>query len=333
MQPRHRKSPSQSSAGSIHLRTASPMQKFHRRGGSGSSATRVVRQMPSSGRPPHVRSNSAASSIHSPPSSRPTSFYEPSESEGGQRTVSPYKARPRRVAEDGSRRSGGTTFVAQKRQGPFMSPSVGRSSWKRSWGIEPPGWSSRTAHLPIEVLAISPPGNESMSIRDVFSGKQTYNASAGDESDWVDEDDDIPALAGGLGQLAILASSSGAGGLSHMSTSSMLQMGPEPLTLSPAPRGHRKGGGSSSKWANRNAGGSSSTSSGAGGSGVGPCGSGASGRQKGGGHSPAERSSPIPADTGYDSCETRAGRRQLPAARSGPAFKHAIQEEDEEEEE
>lgn len=65
LQHRHRKSPSASSAGSIHLRTASPMQKYHRRGGSGSSTTRVVRQVQTTPRPPHVRSNSATSSIHS----------------------------------------------------------------------------------------------------------------------------------------------------------------------------------------------------------------------------------------------------------------------------
>jgi len=328
IQPRHRKSPSQSSAGSIHLRTSSPMQKFHRRGGSNSSSTttRVVRQ--TVGRPPHARSNSAASSIHSPPSSRPTSFYEPSEGEGLPRTASPFKSRSRRTADDSSRRLGGATFVAQKRQGPFMSPAVGRSSWKKSWGMEPPGWSSRTTHLPIEVLAISPPNNEPMSIRDVFSGKQTYHASAGDESDWVDEDDDIPAFAGGLGQLGTSVSLSSGGGFLS-SHSSMVQM--EPVTLSPAPRGHRNGGG---KRANRNTGGPSLSSSGSGSSGVGSGGGVVGGRQTAGGHSPAQRVSPLPTDTGYDSSETRAGRRQLPATRSsGPAFKHAIQEEDEGEEE
>ena len=36
-----------------------------------------------------------------------------------------------------------------------------------------------------------------MTIRDVFSGKQSL--SLGDESDWIDEDDDVPAFAGGLG--------------------------------------------------------------------------------------------------------------------------------------
>ena len=299
-QPRHRKSPSQSSAGSIHLRTASPMQKYHRRAGSGSSA-RVVRQVVTRG--PHVRSNSAASSIHSPPSSRPTSFYDPSESELGPRSSSPIKTRSRRSIDDNSRSrssSGSTTFVTQKRQIPFMNPvygpSIGRSSWKKSWGIEPPGWQSRTA---IEVLAISPPG-ESVVIRDVFSGKQSVNL--GDESDWVDEDDDIPAFAGGLGQMGAMVSSIPGG-------AQQIDSKPATVTLSPAPRGQRV-----SKRAIRNTGSSSG---------------GGLLRQKGG-QSPAERASPLPPDTGYDSSETRTGRRQLPTAHSGPA---AIQEEDEGEEE
>ncbi|KAF9479806.1 Pkinase-domain-containing protein [Pholiota conissans] len=338
MQPRHRKSPSQSSSGSVHLRTASPMQKFHRRAGSASSSTtRVVRQIAPVGRAPqaHARSNSAASSIHSAPSSRPTSWYEPSEGEGvPMRTASPYKSRSRRsVDEGGSRRAGsggaGTaTFVAQKRSGPFQSPaaaygsagSVGRSSWKKSWGMEPPGWSSRTAHVPVEVLAISP-ATEPTSIRDVFSGKA---AAGGDESDWVDEDDDIPLFVGGLGQVGMPLSNAASNGYSHSHSHSHYQQPePKPITLSPAPRGHRTT--SSSKRAGRNGGG---------GGGNGSSGSGSNGsRQKAGAHSPAERASPLPPDTGYDSSESRPGRRSLPAARSGPAFKHAIQEEDEGEEE
>ncbi|KAF8901148.1 hypothetical protein CPB84DRAFT_1777810 [Gymnopilus junonius] len=322
MQPRHRKSPSQSSAGSVHMRTASPMQKYHRRVGSSSStSTRVVRQAAPTSRPLHARSNSATSSIHSPPSSRPTSFYEPSESEGIPRTASPFKVRSKR-SDDSSRRGGSSTFVAQKRQAPFMSPSagngsIGRSSWKKSWGMEPPGWSSRTAHLPIEVLAISPV-NEPTSIRDVFSGKQTY--AAGDDSDWVDEDDDIPAFAGGLGQtgtsaLTSVSASSSSSGPGFTTLSHTIQIESKPVTLSPAPRGHR---GSNSKRNNRSA-----NSSGGGSSGT---------RQKAG-HSPAERLSPLPSDSVYDPSETRSGRRQLPTGRSGPAFKHPIQEEDEGEEE
>ena len=322
-QTRHRKSPSASSAGSAHLRTASPMQRYnhnHRRAGSGSS-TRVVRQIQATPRPAHIRSNSTTSSLHSPASSRPASFYELSESEGP-RTGSPYRQRHKRLTDDGNstpRRgssSGGstnTTFVAQKRQGPFTSPvvhgsSYGRTSWKKSWGLEPPGWQFRTAHLPVEVLVISP-ATEPMSIRDVFSGRQSL--SMGDESDWVDEDDDIPAFIGGLGQM-------GTGGLStgtNTSGSSQMTMEhPPTVMLSSAPRGHR-----SSKRGS----GSGNRSSGAGGT--------TTGKKQG--HSPVERTSPNPTDGGYDTTETRTGRRQLPAGRSGPAFRHPIQEEDEGEEE
>ncbi|KAF8880543.1 hypothetical protein BD779DRAFT_1675886 [Infundibulicybe gibba] len=271
------------------LRATSPMQKYHRRAGSGSS-TRVVRQIQTpASRPPHMRSNSATSSIHSPPSSRPTSFYEYSENEGS-RTASPYKMRSRRPADEYSRRMGGsssTTFVAQKRQGPFVSPgnsygnSFGRSSWKKSWGLEPPGWQSRTAHMPVEVLAILP-AVESNSIRDVFSGR--HSLSLGDESDWVDEDDEVSAFAGGLGQLGTSAASGDyavarATGTSHDA---------------------KRAGRATTQKA---------------------------------GHSPVERASPVPPENAYETSETRAGRRQLPTGRSGHTFRHAIQEEDEEEDE
>ena len=58
-----------------------------------------------------------------------------------------------------------------------MSPAggggaLGRSSWKKSWGMEPPGWSSRTAHLPIEVLALPPPANELHSSEMCFLGNR-----------------------------------------------------------------------------------------------------------------------------------------------------------------
>ncbi|KAG5637271.1 hypothetical protein H0H81_005165 [Sphagnurus paluster] len=313
---RHRKSPSQSSAGSNRMRTASPMQKYHRRVGSGSSTTRVVRQ----NRAPHVRSNSATSSMHSPTSSRPASYYELSESDGP-RTASPMRMRNSRSSDEPRRSSSSnTTFVAQKRTGPFMSPaahgyghsqSVGRSSWKKSWGLEPPGWQSRTAHLPIEVLVISPT-TEPASLRDVFSGR--HSISLGDESDWVDEDDEIPAFAGGLGQMGTSAASTSA-----------VHVDP-PLTLSPAPRGNRsakRAAGHNHNHGHNNH--RSSVSSGSGSSG--------SGRPKVG-HSPAERASPIPSESPYDTDTGRSGgRRQLPASRSGPAFRHAIQEEDEGEEE
>ncbi|KAL1744928.1 Pkinase-domain-containing protein [Schizophyllum fasciatum] len=298
----HRKSHSAGSTGS-HYRTASPM-KYHHRAGSNSSTTRVVRQP----RPPHARSNSATSSIHSPPSSRPASYYEPSESEDYGRTASPYKHK-RRSEE----RRSGSTFVASKRS-PFAvygGGTLGRSSWKKSWGLEPPGWQSRSAHLPIEVLAISPA--EGTSIRDVFSGgRQSLNM--GDESDWVDEDDDVPAFAGGLGQMGTSSSGGFVGGTAFNAAASGFGSSPSPFGgsslegVSAPPRGHRATTAAASKRVRSSSGGRSKSS-----------------------QSPSERVSPLPSESTFETTE-RAGRRQLPG-RSGAAFKQAIQEEDEEEEE
>ncbi|KAJ3720435.1 hypothetical protein C8R42DRAFT_670720 [Lentinula raphanica] len=307
-QQRHRKSPSVSSTGSVHYRATSPMQsRYHRRGGSGSSTTtRVVRQpkTPShSSRPTHMRSNSATSSIHSPQSSRPTSIIEyNSDYEGGGglvRTSSPYKSR--RSFEDSTpRRSTTSTFVAQKRQGPFSSPlhghgfngTVGRSSWKKAWGLEPPGWRTRGAQA-VEVLTISP--SEGTSLRDVFSGPGRLSLSLGDESDWVDEDDDIP-YAAGLGQMTLIGAGAGSSGTNGSGT---ILNGETTVLLGPAPR-------------------RPSTNSGKRGN-------------KGHKASSGERTSPVTTDA-YEVPESRGGRRQLPAGRSsGPAFKQ-IMEEDEEEE-
>lgn len=286
MQPRHRKSPSQSSASSMRFRTTSPMQKYHRRAGSGSS-TRVIKLAPTNqGGGVHGPSNSVTSSIHSPPNSRPPSWYEPSESEN-LAMVSPLKSRIR----SRDRLLSGSSLFVQKRPGPFLSPILsnnltGRSSWKKSWGLEPPGWQTRTAHLPVEVLAISP-ASEPAAIRDVFSGRQSL--TLGDESDWVDEDEDEPVFAGGLGQMGTSVSS-----LSHNSIDVA------------TPRGNRK----NITRTNRGD----------------PI---LSGNPK-----PkmlTERVSPIPQEQATS--ETRTSRRQLPVTRSGPAFRQAIQEEDEDEDE
>ncbi|KAJ7176700.1 Pkinase-domain-containing protein [Mycena filopes] len=354
---RHRKSPSASSAGSVNFRTTSPIHKYHRRNGSGSS-TRVVRHVQTTtttttaagsggGRPPHHRSNSGASSTHSPASSRPTSFYE---QPGLQRSVSdvenfrtgsPFKSNSRpssraRVSSgDESSRRGytttttSTTFVAQKRSGAFASPSfngsIGRSSWKKSWGLEPPGWQSRTAHLPIEVLAMSPVSDVGhTTIRDVFSGGGRHGlglgtvgvGSAGDESDWVDEDDDVPAFAGGLGQMATSVSGSGSASLSSHPPSVQ-----ETVTLAPAPRGHRP----SKRTTNRSGGSGSAGSS--------STGVGGARQSSKAGHSPSLSSTPLPVENVLYESVSSTGRRQLPAGRSGPAFRQAIQEEDEGEEE
>ncbi|EIW75620.1 Pkinase-domain-containing protein [Coniophora puteana RWD-64-598 SS2] len=358
----HHKSLSGGSSGSNQLQRASSPNSAtqnnaynnHRRGGS-SSSTRVVRQYqtsnstssasaagggPSSNqRPIHHRSNSATSSVHSLASSRPTSFYEPSDTE---RTGSPFRSasHSRRSLDDSGsintpgRRGTTTTFVAQKRLTPFMSPlasghgSLGRTSWKKSWGHEPPGWKSRSTHLPIEVLAISPlPEVQGpASIRDVFTGpgrQRSLSVGAmGDESDWVDEDDDVPEFAGGLGQMPISSASGGAGagmglvGLGGGSVPTVMESTP---LVSPPPRTYSKRNASEGKQRN-SSGGFGSSGGRAGGHG---------GRQKGG---PAAigRSSPVAPETTFESIDTRGARRQLPGARSGPA---AIQEEDEGEEE
>lgn len=297
---KHRKSPSTGSNGSAHYRTSSPMHKYHRRAGS-SSSTRVIRHQ-TGPRPVHHRTSSATSSVHSLASSRPTSFYEASEGEGT-RTSSPYKSYPsRRSLDDTPRRgtAGSATFVAHKRITPFMSPSgtVGRTGWKKSWGHEPPGWQSRSTHLPVEVLSISPGPEGPASIRDVFTGRQSLNL--GDESDWVDEDDDIPEFAGGLGQMP-----------SSSSTSSSFIPIESPTPVSPPARSH-----------NSRSGKTRATS-------LAPPSSNSRAKQ---GNSPA-RASPTLTENVFEASDLRAGRRQLPTSRSGPAFRQAIQEEDEGEEE
>lgn len=152
----------------------------------------------------------------------------------------------------------------------------------------------------IEVLAISP-ATTSTGIRDVFSGRQ----SMGDDSDWVDEDDDMTGYAGGLGQMPSSSSSTY----------------PQPLDspiMSPLPRS-RAAQASSSK----RAGGSLTVNT-----------SNRNGRGKGSGRSPMGRSSPLPPEAPFDQpTDPRGGRRgQLPNSRSGPAFRQPIQEEDEDEE-
>ncbi|KAI5981533.1 Pkinase-domain-containing protein [Pisolithus albus] len=277
---KHRKSPSTGSNGSAYYRTSSPLPKYHHRRHGSSSSTRVVRQIPSTlvntSRPHHNRTNSAT----------PTSFYEVSESEVILRGTSDDST-PRRVAG---------TFIAQKRLTPFTSPhsssSVGRTSWKKSWGNEPPGWQSRSTHLPVEVLVISPAPD----IRDVFSAGGRQSLSLGDESDWVDEDDDVPEFAGGLGQMP--------GGSSNSKANVLLPSEkPTPVVLSP-PRNHHSRGRTAKTRT----------------TGVGR------GRAKGG-QSPVGRISPAPSqsESTYEAPETRG--------EDGNSQVHAIQEEDEGEEE
>ncbi|KAI9063664.1 Pkinase-domain-containing protein [Trametes sanguinea] len=314
--PRHRKSPSASSAGSMYLgRTSSPLPKgHHRRGGSGGS-TRVVRQIQMTpSRPPHLRSNSA-SSAHSRASSRPGSLYDLSETDS-RRNSSPHKTPLRRSLDETPRRAhAAATFVAHKRQTPFANPtgngylnSLGRSSWKKSWGLEPPGWQTRAAHPAIEVLAVYP-AEMPAGIRDVFSGRQSL--SMGDESDWVDEEDESPAYVGGLGQMPSSASST----ITTFAQAESPMLQPAPRSVTPRSAASKRAAAAAMPTLS-----------------VGTTTTARTGRGKAN-RSPAGRSSPLPTENVFESStEPRGGRRQLPAGRAGPAFR-GIQEEDEGEEE
>ncbi|KAG8978788.1 hypothetical protein FRB93_010869 [Tulasnella sp. JGI-2019a] len=328
---RHSKGSSTSSAGSANLgrRGASPGH-YHRPGGS-TSSTRVLRQVKiAHGGPGHIRSDSQASS-RSRASSRPASFHEGSETEasggggGGSsgnftRTESPMRV-SRHSSEEG-RPQYTTVMVAHRKQSPFGPPSVGRSSWKKSWGHEPPGWSSRSLQSPPE-LAVDP---SRTSIRDVFSGRPSVAFTcAGDDSDWVDEDDDEPSFQGGLGQTN--SSSAGPSSQNHRGNTLFAPANLSgPLPGSPNIKamelpGSRHWGGSSGKrntralnhkvapdvgrhdW--------STTAS-----------------------VPEEPASEaVAAVTAVHVDNLGARTRRQPAGRPGPAFKTAIQEEDEGEEE
>ncbi|EPQ51207.1 hypothetical protein GLOTRDRAFT_112461 [Gloeophyllum trabeum ATCC 11539] len=136
-----------------------------------------------------------------------------------------------------------------------------------------------------------------MSIRDVFSGRQSLNM--GDEDDWVDEDDDTSPFMGGLGQMPT-------------STSGPLQsQAAETFTLSAPPRFTNASHGTAKRSARSAA---------------------STGRRSKSSHSPVGRSSPLPTETTFE--EPRAtSRRQLPTGRSVSAGYRApaIQEEDEDE--
>ncbi|KAG9091449.1 hypothetical protein FRC06_000559 [Ceratobasidium sp. 370] len=199
--PRHSKSPSNSSAGSGHLtrRTQSPLQQYHRRVGSGSS-TKVVRQVKTV-QTRHGRSGSAASSIRSVPNSRPTSFHEALAMVDSDAVATSYSNSP----EPRRAQYNTTSFVAQKK--PVTYAGVARTSWKKSWGSEPPGWSSKAvAHAPPRES--ESPSSTSTSgkanLRDVFTGRPSL--SPDDEDEWTDEDEFL----GGFGQNRISGGKYGA---------------------------------------------------------------------------------------------------------------------------
>ena len=183
---------------------------------------------------------------------------------------------------------------------------------------------------PVEVLSISPAPDQPIPIRDVFSGqgRQSLNLNsngagtfastypAGDESDWVDEDEDFPAFAGGLGQNLLNKGSTSSRQTSHgYDSHPIVQLSPVPLRTTN--RNSRRTG----RTGNR------------GGSGGGRV-------RVVAGHSPVSGAMPLPGSDGvFDAPpepsvnEPRLSRRNLPNSRAAPAFKSAIVEEDEEEEE
>ncbi|KAG8877412.1 hypothetical protein FRB98_006694 [Tulasnella sp. 332] len=325
---RHSKGSSTSSAGSatpgVGRRGASPGH-YHRPGGS-TSSTRVVRQVKLvQGRPGHVRSDSQASS-RSRASSRPASYHEGSETEastgGPPRTESPMLL-SRQSSEEGKPQYT-TVMVAHRKQSPFGPPSVGRSSWKKSWGHEPPGWSSRSMQSPPE-LAVDP---TQTNIRDVFSGKAGVMFSGGDDSDWVDEDDDEPSFLGGLGQTGSSSTGSSNAALhqSHrggnmlfppINSTGVLPGSPSFKALD-LPGSRNRGNSSVIKRNTRPSNHRMSPDS---------------GRHDWSTTATVSEEVVLEPIVHAESLGTGARTRRQPAGRAGPAFKTAIQEEDEGEEE
>ena len=218
---RHSKSSSASSADQVptsasrpgsRAGTASPLGRFHRRAGSGSSQTRVVRQVKPGTKAPkggpvtgHRRSGSMSSVRSHGSSAAEDVDMEVLLEEAG--LVSEGGEPPSRSeTPSGKSKYSNTVLVAQKKHSAYGNPqqSIGRSSWKRAWGAEPPGWSSRATHATvIETIILD--DRKSSHVRDVFA-KSGSQADDGDEDDWEDEDDDVP-FAGGVGQPAWLSAS------------------------------------------------------------------------------------------------------------------------------
>ncbi|KAG8869232.1 hypothetical protein FRC20_001906 [Serendipita sp. 405] len=222
---RHSKSSSTSSGGSLRRHTGPsnrppsrsgttsplPTGHAHRRVGSGSSQTRVVKQ--------YVKKSSSISK-----SLEAASEMAPLENEGTKRvrsgSVSSTRSADSSVLEaDGEfggrratspiNRSIRSVMVAQKKASTYGSPSnslglSGRSSWKKSWGQEPPSWAHRATRQEV-IVEILDPRHQKGVFRDVFanggkSGAPSGTALPDDEDDWSDVEDEL-GFAGGLGQL------------------------------------------------------------------------------------------------------------------------------------
>jgi len=237
----------------------------------------------------------------------------------GGRTRSPSRQRSEHSGEDRHATFNSTVLVAQKKQSPFGShrghgiyASGGRSSWKKAWGIEPPGWATRSTQSPIEDLSDTSAGGTDF--RDVFSSRPSLNL--GDDSDWVDEDDDPPLYLGGLGQTTS-QSSKQRGPISGGLTGSPAPSRKELPTFGPVGRARML---QNPKQRVVRSPGLAPT----------PDFSWGAGKQSSGSGAASSLVTQEVLSTS-DPVGPR-GRRQLPAARNGPAFRgHAIQEEDEDE--
>jgi hypothetical protein len=239
---RHSKSSSTSSGGSLGRRvptrppsrseTASPTgtkSRVHHRVGSGSSQTRMVKHH---GKKTPSISQSMSGGTEAPASESQTGSQKRGRVRSG--SVSSVQSGGSSAlgddAEFGGRRTGSPLrsgkggVMGQKKHNAYTTTPNGslgyitsRSSWKRSWGQEPPGWANRAANqgVIIEILDNSPKGN----VRDVFAGggksgwaPGTSPPSDGNEDDWSDVDDDVQ-FAGGLGQLGSVLGATNATGL------------------------------------------------------------------------------------------------------------------------
>lgn len=317
-------SPSVSSVGSGNMvrRTSSPMLHYHRRAGSASS-TRVVRQVKTvHPRPSHLRTNSSASSTHS--TSRPGSYHDGSpEAEGSgsqyfDNRRSPSSQSLRHSSEERRAPYSTTVLVAHKQSSVFSASNssrlqlnTGRLSWKKSWGAEPPGWSSRATYAPREIDTLS---ESSHSVRDVFTGRQSLDPN--DDSDWVDEDDDGPALASGFGQAIPSHASHVATPLMGLPPSPSLKIKMElPMTTNRPRSGPAKRAASRTNATSDARSGNVRTSP------TPPI------------LSNSDQSSSSSPDEPHLASHGSRARRQLPSGRNGPTLRAlAIQEEDEEEE-
>jgi len=212
MQHKRRSGSPHSSRGSA-ARMASPLQRYHQRVGSSESGshTTVTRQYRQVNAPvtAHRRAGSQASSVVSPASSRRASWYG-NELEDQPHPGTPVRPQtPKNVSPDDRtpRRIIPAALVAHKKASAFSGPSYstatikrGGSSWKKSWGVEPPGWSSRSTQLPVEISIVT--GDTHASVRDVFGANKRASMSLEDEDEWEDEEDDEGhILLPGLGQV------------------------------------------------------------------------------------------------------------------------------------